>query len=173
MAYKQLIVSDMSEAEIEAGQHAQLTVEVDGLGPRLLDVTAEEAGKLADLAIRPVQVTIEWPDATTRTIVLDAQRFADAFREFDVEQVLQTARQPVIEPQNGSERPSKQQGKPPRGRVDYASMEHAGEVHRGRVTEAEAEIVRNNLEAVNARLTSQGRPVIDSEDPVMKKRYGF
>jgi hypothetical protein len=58
-------------------------------------------------------------------------------------------------------------------KVDYATLEHAGEIHRGRVTEAEAAIVRDNLDEVNARLASQGRPTIDPNDTTMKKRYGF
>ena len=33
-----------------------------------------------------------------------------------------------------------------RGKVSYATLEHAGEPHRGRITEAEKELVRGNLE---------------------------
>lgn len=58
-------------------------------------------------------------------------------------------------------------------KVDYTTLDHAGEVHRGRVTETEAQLVRDNLERVNMRLANEGRPKIDPSDPVMKKRYGF
>ena len=57
--------------------------------------------------------------------------------------------------------------------MNYASIEHAGTPHRGRVTEAEAEMVRNNLDEVNERLVRDGYPSIDPNDEKAKKRYGF
>lgn len=60
-----------------------------------------------------------------------------------------------------------------RARVDYATLEHAGEPHRGRITEAEKEIVRNNLDLVNKRLRDANLREIDPEDPTMKERYGL
>jgi hypothetical protein len=60
-----------------------------------------------------------------------------------------------------------------RSRVDYGSLAHAGEPHRGRITDAEKELVRNNLDEVNKRLTQQGMRTIDTADPDMQKRYGL
>jgi hypothetical protein len=60
-----------------------------------------------------------------------------------------------------------------RARVDYATLEHAGEPHRGRITEAEKEIVRNNLDAVNKRLRDSGQREIDPDDQTMRERYGL
>jgi hypothetical protein len=60
-----------------------------------------------------------------------------------------------------------------RQRVDYASPEHAGEPHRGRIADAEKERVRNNLEEVNARLARDGHRIIDPTDPEMAERYGL
>jgi hypothetical protein len=60
-----------------------------------------------------------------------------------------------------------------RARVDYATLEHAGEPHRGRITEAEKEIVRNNLDAINKRLHDAGQREIDPDDPTMRERYGL
>jgi hypothetical protein len=60
-----------------------------------------------------------------------------------------------------------------RGKVNYASLEHAGEPHRGRITEAEKELVRNNLKAVNERLARDGRRTIDPKDSEMRERYGL
>jgi hypothetical protein len=58
-------------------------------------------------------------------------------------------------------------------RIDYTSSEHAGEPHRGRITDAEKEYVRNNLEEVNARLERDGYRTIDPNDPKMAERYGL
>jgi hypothetical protein len=60
-----------------------------------------------------------------------------------------------------------------RGKVNYATLEHAGEPHRGRITEAEKELVRDNLEAVNQRLRDSGMREIDPSDPTMRDRYGL
>jgi hypothetical protein len=43
----------------------------------------------------------------------------------------------------------------PRARVDYSTLEHAGEPHRGRITEAEKQIIREHLDEVNRRSASR------------------
>jgi hypothetical protein len=70
-------------------------------------------------------------------------------------------------PRAGGEAP------PRRAKINYATLEHAGEPHRGRITEAEKEIVRNNLAKVNRRLRESGKREIDRDDPEMKQRYGL
>src|SRR3712207_7701375 len=57
-------------------------------------------------------------------------------------------------------------------RRDFTSPEHAGEPHRGRITDAEKEYVRNNLAEVNRRLREKGMREIDPNDPEMAERYG-
>jgi hypothetical protein len=64
-------------------------------------------------------------------------------------------------------------GGPGRGKTNYASLDHAGEPHRGRITESEKELVRENLEAVNRRLRESGMREIDPSDPTMRERYGL
>ena len=65
-------------------------------------------------------------------------------------------------------------GRPSRkDRVDYASIEYAGRPHRGRITDAEKEIVRNNLDEVNRRLRDAGLREINPDDPTLRERYGL
>jgi hypothetical protein len=64
-------------------------------------------------------------------------------------------------------------GGPKAEKVDYKTLEHAGTPHRGRTTEEEANIVRNNLDTVNRRRREQGYPPIDPQDPKDAARYGF
>lgn len=64
-------------------------------------------------------------------------------------------------------------GGPGRGKVDYSSPEHAGEPHRGRITDAEKAYVREHLDAVNARLRAAGLREIDPNDATMRDRYGL
>jgi hypothetical protein len=58
-------------------------------------------------------------------------------------------------------------------KLNYSDPQNAGIAHRGRVTEAEAEWVRNNLDEANANRTRAGQPLIDPNDEKEKKRYGF
>jgi hypothetical protein len=64
-------------------------------------------------------------------------------------------------------------GRSGRGKVNYATLEHAGEPHRGRITEAEKELVRLNLDQVNRRLRDAGQREIDPSDQAMRDRYGL
>ena len=60
----------------------------------------------------------------------------------------------------------------PRG-INYDTLEHAGEPHKGRITEAERELVRDHLDAINDRLVTQGMRTIDPGDPEHVARYGL
>jgi hypothetical protein len=72
---------------------------------------------------------------------------------------------------------------PPRGqtrpapvaadKVDYATLDHAGKPHRGKTTDAEKEIVRNNLDKINERLERDRLRPIRLDDPEMVARYGL
>jgi hypothetical protein len=64
-------------------------------------------------------------------------------------------------------------GRSGRGKVNYATLEHAGEPHRGRITEAEKELVRKNLDQVNRRLRDAGLREIDPNDQAMRDRFGL
>ena len=61
----------------------------------------------------------------------------------------------------------------PQTRIDYTSPEHAGEPHRGRITDEERAYVREHLDEVNARLRENNQRQIDPTDPKMVERYGL
>jgi hypothetical protein len=58
-------------------------------------------------------------------------------------------------------------------KVDYTSPESAGILHRGRVTSAEADWVRANLDAASSNRVRVGQPAIDPSDPKEQQRYGL
>jgi hypothetical protein len=60
-----------------------------------------------------------------------------------------------------------------RSKVDYTTLEHAGEPHRGRITETEKRLVRENLDEINQRLRAKGMRQIDPTEEAMKDRYGL
>jgi type IV secretory pathway ATPase VirB11/archaellum biosynthesis ATPase len=59
------------------------------------------------------------------------------------------------------------------GKVNYATLAHAGEPHRGRITETEKALVRDHLDEINERLARKGKRTIDPNDPTMRGRYGL
>jgi hypothetical protein len=74
-------------------------------------------------------------------------------------------------PTGGGSSSSAAAGRSGRGKVNYATLEHAGEPHRGRITEAEKELVRKNLDQINRRLRDAGQREIDPADQAMRDRY--
>jgi hypothetical protein len=58
-------------------------------------------------------------------------------------------------------------------RVNYATLEHCGELHRGKITEEEARLVRENQERASANREAQGHGAIDFSDPRERQRYGL
>jgi hypothetical protein len=112
-----------------------------------------------------------------RRFLLGREEFDNLFVNADSDKVLQHALATQEEEQRqrgkGRRRGGRRQGTERRERIDYASPEHAGEPHRGTVSEGEAEFIRNNLDAVNDRLRRDGYREINPSDPEMGARYRF
>jgi hypothetical protein len=117
-------------------------------------------------------------DDSPKRGILPLAEFADLFQNKPMEEALQQALASQIEEQGApvsrrgrrAERRGERQRRP---RKDFTSPEYAGEPHRGRITDAEKEYVRNNLRKVNARLDRNGYRTIDPNDPEMAERYGL
>src|SRR5690348_11891271 len=58
-------------------------------------------------------------------------------------------------------------------RLDYATREHAGKPHKGKITDTEKVLVREHLDEINERLAGQGLRVISLTDPEHIERYGL
>ena len=56
-------------------------------------------------------------------------------------------------------------------RLNYASLEHAGRPHRGKVTDEEKQLVREHFDEVNDRLAAAGLRTISLSDPEHLDRY--
>jgi hypothetical protein len=110
-------------------------------------------------------VTLEWqpPDGgNAMTFVLSVDNFNKLASNGDMADVLAYA-----QPYRG--RRSSSGGED----INYATLEHAGRPHRGKVSPDEAAFVRDNLAAVNERLASEGHRLIDPTNKEHKERYGF
>src|SRR5215211_723310 len=178
MATKTVKVSDLTGVEIGGEENlARLVVEEH---PNLedsvtLEVLAEEVEDQLPVEQNFVRVTYFPPSGNggeERSLVLTVEEFNSLSTDFDMDTVLEDA---LREQQEREGRRRGRRGRRGTGerrpRVDYSSPEHAGEPHRGRITDAEREYVRNNLEEVNARLEMAGHRLIDPENADMAERY--
>jgi hypothetical protein len=175
MAVKVVHVSDISGMEAEVSTLGRLVVHqhpgYEGL-PVELEALPEEVEAL-QAAER--FVTVEWFQPGSKrgkrlTVSLD-----DFNRLGEAGRMNSAIDQALFEKHRSTKggTPSSTGKRRTRARVDYATLEYAGEPHRGRITEAEKSIVRENLELVNKRLRSEKKREIDPNNTIMKERYGL
>jgi hypothetical protein len=159
----QLITHDEALARIVVHEHPEL-----GDGPVEIEALTGEAEALERAALRVAVVDLYLPDdVEPRRIVLEADAFDKLATENPIEELLITARPARRSPRmstNGAGRGD---------RFDYATLEHAGKPHKGKTTEAEKQLVRDHLDAINQRLAAQGLRTISLTDPEHVERYGL
>ena len=179
MGTKVIHVSDISGREGTGEELGRLVIHQHPdfqQGPITLDVLPEEIKTL---------------EAATQLVVLEyfapgsrhGERLTVTLEDFsrlapdggDMKAVLFQA---LIDQQGRASKPGRpaEDGQPVstrRGKVDYTTLEHAGEPHRGRITETEKRLVRENLEEINGRLRAKGMREIDPTEEAMKDRYGL
>lgn len=175
MTTKVIHVSDVSGRVADEHDLGQLVIHqhpgFNGL-PVALEVLPEEVQSLqgADRFAR-----VEWVAPGAR----QGQEFIvdlASLEQLGPEGVLDTAITSALAAKSRSRAatPARSQGAARGGRtgVSYASIERAGEPHRGRITDREKEIVRENIDQINKRLAETGYRQIDLADPDMQRRYG-
>lgn len=175
---REIVLSDLSGREIDSEEVARITVsDHPALGNRTveLDAAVEEVEGLESSKITLVSVGIQLPGQSgTRRVVLEVGAFNRLFGEQDVDQVLRNARAGSGSGASSTTRPRRApRASSASGKVDYRDESRFGLLHRGRVTEEEAAMVRANLVQANRNRVAAGQPEIDPSDPKEKKRYGF
>ena len=171
MADRLVKFSDLSNAMIEPGTpYARIVVERHSelpAGRRVtLDCLPEELKGVGDLEIDIVLLTVYEDGKDARKVTMQRADFdAMARGEDDMPTLIANGMQEV--------NPATARTRTPSARIDYSSIEHAGRPHRGVTTEAEKEIVRVHLDAINERLRREGHRLIDPADAAMAERYGF
>jgi hypothetical protein len=159
----QLIMHDDALARIVVHEHPEL---VDG--PVEIEALTDEAEAIEQAALRVAVIDLYLPDdLEPRRIVMEADAFDKLATENPMDQLLIAAR-----PVRRSPRASVNGGS--RGdRMDYSALEHAGKPHKGKVTDAEKQLVRDHLDEINQRLAGQGIRTISLADPDHIERYGL
>ena len=179
MATKTIKVSDLTGEEIKnEEQLARVVVEEhpDITESVTLEVLPSEVeGQLPEEQnyVRGTYFPPTESGGAPQSFIMAVEDFNNLSQREDMATVLQNA----LREQQDSRRRGRRGGRRATGqrrqRRDFTSPEHAGEPHRGRITDAEKEYVRNNLEEVNKRLAAQGIREIDPTDPEMIERYGL
>jgi hypothetical protein len=163
---KMTAFSDLSGTEVPEEQLGKLVVRGHpelSSGPVFIEALPNEVAAL-DRASMQV-VTLEWQppgEDEPKTYVLSVDNFNKLARNGDMTGVLAGA-----QPYRG--RRSSSGGE----EINYATLEHAGRPHRGKVSPEEAAFVRENLAAVNERLAREGHRLIDPSNKEHRERYGF
>lgn len=179
MATKTIVLSDLSGVELADENHARVVVDDHPalVGPVELDVATEEAGKLQTVKLDLVHLTVYEPNVPPRRVVMEAKALQILFKDVDMEEVLGTARK-VEQAAKGRARksrsaPAKSGLSPKAEKVNYATPEHAGMLHRGRITEEEKVLVREDPDRASKNREAQTGSPIDFTDPAEIKRYGL
>jgi hypothetical protein len=157
----QLITHDEALARVVVHEHPEL---VDG--PVEIEALTEEAEAIQQAALRVAVIDLYLPDdMEPRRIVMEADAFDKLATENPMEQLLIAARPVRRNPKtsvNGGSRGD---------RLDYGTLEHAGKPHKGKVTDAEKQLVRDHIDEINQRLAGQGLRTISLTDPDHVERY--
>lgn len=159
----EIITRDDALARIVIHEHPDL----DG-SPVEIETLADEARAIEKAALRVAVVDLYLPgEDEPRRAAMDADAFDKLATDKPMNELLITAR------------PARRAAKtsaagPIRGdRTNYASLEHAGTPHKGRITDGEKELVREHFDEINERLAAAGLRAISLTDPEHAERYGL
>lgn len=176
MAIKQVVISDVGGAELDEGKVAKIRVSGHpALGTRVveLDVGVDEVQQFEQSASDFVYLEVDVPGDSPKEVVLDVPAFDKAFGAADVKAILAGAREGMSQTAPTRRRRRSTAPASTTAKVDYKHIDNVGIEHRGRVTEEEAKLVRENLDRANINRAKHGQAPIDPSDPKMVKRYGF
>jgi hypothetical protein len=158
------IINDDEVVRIVIEQHPALQN-----GPVELEAAADEIEAIRTSVLNVVSLKLYSGDGSApETVTMEVEAFDKLAGHTDMADVLCKA-QPAYPPR----KTAKPTAASTADKLDYASLEHAGKPHRGKTTDAEKEIVRNNLDKINERLERDGLRTIRLDDAEMVARYGL
>ena len=171
----QLITEDDALARIVVHDHPEL-----GDSPVEFEALTDEAKVIEKAALRVAIVELHVPgEDEPRRVVVDAATFDALATDTPMNELLITARparparratKTTLGSASSTSTASTSGGG---GRVNYATLEHAGEPHKGKTTDLEKQLVRDHFDEINDRLVAQGLRTISLADPEHVERYGL
>ena len=165
MGRKVTAFSDLSGAEVPEDKLGRLVIRSHpGISaPVYLEALPEETMALARVNVP--MVTVEWQppgEGESQTYTLSVADFDKLAKPGPTSKLL-----------DGAPRHTGRRSSSSGEETNYATLEHAGRPHRGKVSEEEAKFVREHLAEVNARLAQEGKRLIDPTNPEHKESYGL
>jgi hypothetical protein len=159
----EIITRDDAVARIVIHEHPELgdsAVEIEAL--------TDEARAIEKAALRVAVVDVHLPgEQEPRRVAMDADSFDKLATDRPMSELLITAR------------PARRSSKaaaagPARGdRTDYGDSAHAGKPHKGKITDAERQLVQERFDDINDRLAGEGLRTISLAEREHVERYGL
>jgi hypothetical protein len=165
----QLIMQDAGLARIVVHEHPEL-----GDTPVEIEALADEALAMEKHALNVAVLDVYLPgEEEPKRVVMDVDAFGEMVTERPVSELLVAARPAKRTRATGSRASGAKAGASRADRIDYGILENAGKPHRGKATEAEKDLVRENFDDVNERLAAEGLRQISLDDAEHVERYGL
>jgi hypothetical protein len=167
----QLITEEDTLARVVVLEHPEL-----GDSPVEFEALADEARTIEKSALSVAVVELHLPgEEEPRRVTVDLDGFDALATDTVMGELLITAR-PARKTSRAASATSSRGTRASSGgagKVNYASLEHAGEPHKGKITDTERQLVQQHFEEINDRLVSQGLRTISLADPDHVERYGL
>jgi len=159
----EIIARDDAVARIVVHEHPEL-----GDGPVEIEALADEARAIEKAALRVAVVDLYLPgDEEPHRVAMDAGSFDKLATDKPMSELLITARPARRGTRAAAAGPSRGD------RTNYTDPAHAGQPHKGRITDAEKQLVREHFDEINERLAGQGMRTIRLADREHVERYGL
>ena len=167
----QLSTEDDALARIVVHDHPEL-----GDSPVEFEALTDEVKVIEKAALRVAIVELHVPgEDEPRRVVVDAATFDALATDTPMNELLITARpaRPARRATKTTTGAASSTSTSTSGRVNYATLGHAGEPHKGKTTDLEKQLVRDHFDEINDRLVAQGLRTISLADPEHVERYGL
>ncbi len=159
----EIITRDDTLARIVIHEHPEL-----GDTPVEIEALADEARTIEKAAVAVAVVDLYLPgEDEPRRLAMEVAAFDQLATDRPMSELLLTARPARRAAKAAAAGPARAD------RTNYATLEHAGKPHKGKITEAERDLVRTHLDEINERLAAQGLRTISPADPEHVERYGL
>src|ERR1700759_1300095 len=155
----QLITEEDTLARVVVLEHPEL-----GDSPVEFEALADEALAVDKAALRVAVLELHLPgEEEPRRVTVDLDGFDAMATDTAMSELLITARPARRASRSASatsSRGSRATSNGAAGKVNYATLEHAGEPHKGKITDTERQLVQEHFEEINDRLVNQGMRTI-------------
>ena len=159
----EFIPEDDALARIVIHEHPEL-----GGNPVEIEVLADEALAVEQAAVAVAIVELHLPGSDEpRRVAMELDAFDGLATDKPMAELLVSAR-----PARRSTKSTATSS--PRGdRSGYGTLDTAGRPHKGKITDAERQLVRDHFDEINKRLAADGQRAISLTDPEHVERYGL